>query len=291
MSELQHLAALLRWYREIGVDESVASAPIDLTDRAVHRPVGSVEQQGRKRKAPFAPDPEAQSGQAVAGNRRTETGRPTREPPPAAVPTARIAEAEAAAAAATSLAALEEAVKAYEGCALKATATHTVFCDGNPAAALMVVGEAPGAEEDRQGKPFVGPAGQLLDRMLAAIGLDRNTAYIANILFWRPPGNHQPSGAEIAACLPFTRRHIALAQPKVILMAGGTAAKALLDTPKGIMRLRGQWQDLIVPGLAAPVPAMATYHPAFLLRQPAMKRDAWRDLVQVKKRLVALSDS
>lgn len=285
MAELQQIAALLRWYEEIGVDEAVAATPFDLTSlaRQPHEPAAARPARHR----PAAPPP----------GREPETGFDRPAVPPADYPTdypadfpaersgGAIADARAAAAAAGTLAALRQAVEAFEGCGLKATATTTVFCDGNPEAELMVIGEAPGAEEDRQGKPFVGPAGQLLDRMLAAIGLDRTTAYISNVLFWRPPGNRQPSTAEIAACLPFVHRHIVLKRPKVLVLAGGTAAKTLFDTTEGIMRLRGRWRDLALPGLEAPVPAVATFHPAFLLRQPAMKREVWRDLIQVKKRL------
>ena len=274
MSELQQMAALLRWYAEIGVDEAIAEAPFDLT-APVDRDSGAAP-------VPF-------SRQSSARTLPTP-GRQDPAPVPAQPAADRVADARAAAAAAQTLEALATAVAAFDGCALKQTATHTVFSDGDPLARLMVVGEAPGAEEDRQGKPFVGPAGQLLDQMLAAIGLDRSTAYISNVLFWRPPGNRQPSSAEIAACLPFVHRHIALAQPRILVMAGGTAAKTLLETSQGIMRLRGQWSDLTVPDLPAPVPALATYHPAFLLRQPAMKRDAWRDWVQVGKRLAAAQD-
>ena len=190
------------------------------------------------------------------------------------------------AAAATTLAELEAAVRGFDGCPLKMTASTTVFADGDPAADVMVIGEAPGAEEDRRGKPFVGPAGQLLDRMLAAIGLDRtDSAYITNVLPWRPPGNRQPNTGELNTCLPFCERHIALKAPRLIILAGGTSAKALLRTTDGIMRLRGRWRALEVPGLPATVPTMAVFHPAFLLRQPASKREAWRDLVQIKKRL------
>jgi DNA polymerase len=200
-------------------------------------------------------------------------------------PEALEADARQAAAGAASLEALRLAIGRFEGCALKLTATSLVFADGNPQARLMVVGEAPGAEEDRRGLPFVGRAGQLLDRMLAAIGLDRTHVYITNVLPWRPPGNRQPSTGEIAACLPFVHRHIALVRPRVLVMAGGTSAKALLATSEGITRLRGRWFELAVPGLEAPVSAMAIYHPAYLLRQPALKRDAWRDLLKIRKAL------
>ena len=146
----------------------------------------------------------------------------------------------------------------------------------------MIVGEAPGAEEDRIGRPFVGRAGQLLDRMLAAIGLDRTGVQITNVIYWRPPGNRKPTAAETAACLPFVLRHIALARPQVLVLAGGTAASTLLPVSDGITRLRGRWFELAVPGLDAPVPTLPMFHPAFLLRTPARKREAWRDLLALK---------
>jgi len=190
-----------------------------------------------------------------------------------------LASARALAAAAGDLAALRDALGRYEGCGLKATATNLVFADGNPESRVMLVGEAPGAEEDRQGKPFVGVSGQLLDRMLACIGLDRTRVYITNVLFWRPPGNRTPTPAEIAACLPFVERHIALVRPTHLLLLGGMAAKTLLNTGEGILRLRGRWAELRPPGVERPIPTLPTLHPAFLLRQPAQKRQAWRDLV------------
>ncbi|NNG03942.1 MAG: uracil-DNA glycosylase, partial [Inquilinus sp.] len=180
---------------------------------------------------------------------------------------------------------LRAALTGFEGCALKRTATNLVFADGNPAAEVMLVGEAPGAEEDRQGLPFVGTSGRLLDRMLACIGLDRTSVYITNILPWRPPGNRQPTAAEIAVCLPFAERHIALKHPRLLILAGGTAAKTILGTAEGITRMRGRWTDHTIPGMSAPVPTVAIYHPAYLLRQPAQKRDAWRDLLAIKRRL------
>ncbi len=183
------------------------------------------------------------------------------------------------------LAELEAAIAGFDGCALKATATRLVFADGNPKARLMLVGEAPGADEDRQGKPFVGVSGQLLDRMLAWIGLDRSKVYISNILPWRPPGNRSPTSAEIAICLPFIERHIELVDPSVLVLLGGTSAKALLATGEGIMKLRGRWLEYASPGLPRPVAAMATFHPAYLLRSPGYKREAWRDFLVIKNKL------
>jgi len=193
------------------------------------------------------------------------------------------------AAGAETIEALGALIAGFEGCALKRTATNTVFLDGNPAAPVLIIGEAPGAEEDRLGRPFVGRAGQLLDRMLAAIGLDRTGVQITNAIYWRPPGNRKPTSAEIAACLPFVLRHIALARPRVLALAGGTAASALLPLSEGITRLRGRWFQLAVPGLERPVPTLPMFHPAFLLRTPERKREAWRDLLALKARLDALS--
>ncbi len=193
------------------------------------------------------------------------------------------------AASAETIAALGALVAAFEGCPLKRTATNTVFIDGNPAAPVMIIGEAPGADEDRIGRPFVGRSGQLLDRMLSAIGLDRTSVQITNVIYWRPPGNRKPTSAEIAACLPFVLRHIALARPKVLVLSGATAASALLPHGEGITRLRGRWFELAVPGLDRPVPTLPMFHPAFLLRAPERKREAWRDLLALKARLDALA--
>ncbi len=179
-------------------------------------------------------------------------------------------------------------IAGFDACPLKRTATNTVFADGNPTAPVMIIGEAPGADEDRIGKPFVGRAGQLLDRMLAAIGLDRTGVQITNVIYWRPPGNRKPTAQEIASCLPFVFRHIALSRPKVLVLAGGTAATSLLDTTEGITRLRGRWFDLAIPGLEAPLPALPMFHPAYLLRTPERKREAWRDLLALKAKLTEL---
>ncbi len=191
---------------------------------------------------------------------------------------------------------LRAAIAAFDGITLKKTATNLVFCDGNPAASVMLVGEAPGADEDRMGKPFVGVSGQLLDRMLAFIGLDRTvedpaqSLYISNILNWRPPGNRTPTAAEIEASLPFIERHIALVRPKVLIFAGTVAAQALLGRTESISKLRGRLQDYMprTEGIATElfkIPALATYHPAYLLRTPSQKRAVWNDLLTLREYL------
>lgn len=234
-----------------------------------------------------APRPATPAPAPVAAPPRGSAAAPPRAPPPApaALPPATGRAAEAAAAAAD-LAALRAAIIAFDGSALRETATSLVFADGAPDSGLMLIGEAPGAEEDRLGRPFVGPSGQLLDRMLASVGLRREEGgfYIANILPWRPPGNRTPTDGEIALFLPFVLRHIALARPRRIVLLGGTAAKALLRAKDGITRLRGRWHGVAVEGLGE-VPALATLHPAFLLRNPAAKRDAWADLLMLRRSL------
>ncbi|MGC9269466.1 uracil-DNA glycosylase [Acidiphilium sp.] len=184
---------------------------------------------------------------------------------------------------ATTLAALRAALERFDHCALKRTATQLVFADGSETARIMLVGEAPGAEEDRAGLPFVGPAGQLLDRMLASIGLDRSAVRIVNVVPWRPPGNRAPSDTEIAQCLPFLHRHIALVRPQRLLLLGAIAVRALVGGKEGITRVRGTWKTIEIPGLDTPVRALPTYHPAYLLRQPAAKRAAWSDLLTLRQ--------
>src|SRR5438477_894130 len=254
--------ALLEWQIAMGADEAIGEAALN-------------------RLAPPAPAAAAPVARALP-----VAPRPVVAPNALAESLAEAAQsARRLAAGAETIEALGALVAAFDGCPLKRTATTTVFIDGNPAAPIMIIGEAPGAEEDRIGRPFVGRAGQLLDRMLAAIGLDRTGVQITNVIYWRPPGNRKPNAAEIAACFPFVLRHIALARPRVLVLSGGTAASALLPLSEGITRLRGRWFELAVPGLEAPVPTLAMFHPAFLLRDPARKRETWRDLLALKARL------
>jgi DNA polymerase len=183
---------------------------------------------------------------------------------------------------------LRTSLAAFDGCALKRIATNLVFADGNPEADVMIVGEAPGADEDRLGLPFVGVSGKLLDRMLSFIGLDRGSVYITNVLPWRPPGNRKPTQAEVTACLPFTKRHIELAKPKILVLTGGAAASTLLESAQTISRIRGRWHSYSSPGLQQPIDALPTYHPAYLLRTPGQKRQAWRDFLSIKIKLLEL---
>ncbi len=190
---------------------------------------------------------------------------------------------ESTAGEAATLAELEALVGAFDGCPLKRTAKSLCFARGNEAARVMLIGEAPGRDEDLQGRPFVGRAGQLLDRMLAAIGLSESHVYITNTVYWRPPGNRTPSPQEIEACAPFLARQIELLAPKILVLLGGAAAKHILDVTQGIMRLRGIW--LSYPCATGDIPTLATLHPAYLLRRPGEKRYAWRDMLMLKEAL------
>jgi DNA polymerase len=277
------LAALLDWYLAVGVDEAIGDEAIDRF----------------RTPDPIPPPPPAYAEPAAPLQQRTVHVREAlAKPAPrveGATPVAAVTldgaltEARALAAAAQDMAALEAAIAAFDACPLKATANRTVIRDGILGAPVLVVGEAPGQEEDRLGKPFVGPAGQMLDRMLGAIGLSRaDNVLITNIIFWRPPANRKPTPQEVALCVPFVRRLIELAQPKLVLLAGATAAQALLDRPDGISRLRGQWFDQSTESTAQIIPTLATYHPSYLLRSPAQKRDAWKDLMIFQERLKSL---
>lgn len=255
--------ATLAWLVEAGADEAIGEI-------AVNRLVA---------KAPAPVTPLAPVRPAVPA------------PVPQTLPTSSgadpIGDALAAAAAASSLEALKAAMEAFEGSALKRAATNTVFADGTPLGRVMFIGEAPGRDEDRIGKPFVGRAGQLLDKMLASIGLDRaRNCYITNVINWRPPENRDPSPEEAAICLPFLRRHIELANPGLIVLLGAVAARHVMGITDGIMKTRGRWLEYRVGD--AMVPVMPTLHPAYLLRQPAHKKLAWRDLQAIATRMELL---
>jgi DNA polymerase len=297
------IAELLAFYASAGVDEALEDAPINRFAEAAAK---SAERRPAER-APAAPRREARP-ESPTTPERTPAPAKTPNPPaplsgldasnipdaPARVPAAAVPdEAQAAAARqlaarATTLDELRQHMAAFDGCNLKFTAKNLVFADGNPNADLMLVGEAPGRDEDLEGLPFVGRSGRLLDRMLAAIGLDRNSAYIANVIPWRPPGNRTPTPHETEICRPFIERQIELVNPKVLVNLGGPSAKTLLNTTEGILRLRGNWRvHTTASGVA--IPAMPTLHPAYLLRTPAHKKLAWRDFLEVKAKLRGLA--
>jgi DNA polymerase len=251
--------ALLRWYVDAGVDEAVLCEPTNHFDIDTSKPLKS------------APRPVPASVTVIAA-------------PAAPSADEAIALAAHAAAACRTQAALAEAVYAFSGCPLRAGARNTVFADGAPGAPLLIIGEAPGRDEDAIGKPFVGRAGQLLDKMLAAIGRSRTRdTLISNVVYWRPPGNRAPTQSEISICRPFVERLIELTAPKAIMLAGGVPTQALLGA-SGIMRARGQWKELTLAS-GAKFQALPIFHPAFLLRQPANKRLAWADLQALAARL------
>jgi DNA polymerase len=268
-------AALLRWYIEQGVDEAIGEEPIDRFAAPPPAPTAATV-------APSTP-----TARAPTPLRAPPAPAPARAPVPLESPQL-VEDARMLSEGCSTLAELEAAIRGFEGCALKRTAKNTVFADGTAGAPVMIVGEAPGADEDRLGKPFVGVSGQLMDRMMASIGLTRDGGfYITNILFWRPPGNRTPTTAEQGMCLAFTRRHIELAKPKVLVLAGGVAVKAVLDTTEGITRLRGKWTSFTL-GDGTTIPTMPTFHPAYLLRTPASKRQSWQDLLAIDKKLKEL---
>jgi uracil-DNA glycosylase family 4 len=265
------LGELLTFYLEAGVDCALMDEPVNRLSDAATAATGEAA-------PPAAPRPLLQ---------RAPTPMPVPRAELAPAPDAALQSAREAARTAPSLEALRALLADFDGCALKATATRLVFADGNPQARVMFVGEAPGREEDIEGLPFVGRSGKLLDRMIAAIGLDRSTAYIANVIPWRPPGNRTPTPLETQICLPFVQRQIELVDPDVLVTLGNPSTQTLLGTRDGIMKTRGRWVDYDTG--SRKIRALATFHPAYLLRSPAYKRLAWQDLRSIAKALAQVS--
>jgi uracil-DNA glycosylase len=255
---------LLAFYLEAGVDCALVEAPVNrLSDPDMIPKPGEAAR----------PAPAMATAAAVAVPRNAA----------APAPEAAILSAREAARTAPTLEVLRDLLEKFEGCALKSTATRLVFADGNPQARIMFVGEAPGREEDLEGLPFVGRSGKLLDRMIAAIGLDRTSVYIANVIPWRPPGNRTPTPQETQICLPFIQRQIELVNPDVLVTLGNPSTQTLLATREGIMKTRGRWFDYDTGTRV--IRAIATFHPAYLLRSPSYKRMAWQDLRAIAKAL------
>lgn len=301
------LATLLEWYQAMGVDSAQGDEPINWLARGDRPPAADYAMPTRAsepaspqsaaapaRQAPFEtkqPSPERPQARPAPSAERPPAPRRAMDAPasaparPFTSPAAEPAELKARALAdeAKSLADLEARLKAFDGCGLKATAKNLCFYRGAERSRLMIIGEAPGREEDFEGRPFVGRAGQLLDKMLAAIAMSDKDVHITNIVYWRPPGNRTPTPQEAQICRPFLDRQIELVAPDAILLLGGAAAKHMLDVADGIMRIRGKWREITIKG--RPIKAMATLHPAYLLRTPAAKRQAWRDLLTLKQQL------
>ncbi len=267
--------ALLAFYLEAGADALVGEQPVD---RMADEPAAAA----REAENPAQAKPARESSGLRHGRERPA---PAATPPAPAPPPPEVAAmaAREAASGAKTLDELRALLENFRGCALHATATQLVFADGNPRGRVMFVGEAPGYEEDLSGRPFVGRSGKLLDRMMEAIGLDRESAYIANVVPWRPPGNRTPTPQETAICLPFIRRQIELADPDILVCLGQPSTQTLLGTREGITRTRGRWFKYDTG--SREIRALATLHPAYLLRQPLQKRLAWRDFLAIKKAL------
>lgn len=263
---------LLAWYVDAGVDIALVDEPIDRFAEAASakvktEPVKATPQKAEKiqpQQQPVRSSPSVQNTHSVPDVNA-------------------VAKAIEAAAKAQTIGGLQLAIEGFEGCNLKFAARSTVFADGNPKARLMIIGKAPGRDEDAQGVPFVGPIGQLLDRMLAAIGLDRTQVYITNSIPWRPPGGKKPSDPEIEICRPFVERHIELVAPEVILLMGGACSSMMLKSKNNIMSLRGKWTEINVGGMT--IPTLPTLHPDYLLKTPAHKNLAWQDLLTLKQKL------
>lgn len=287
--------AVLSWYQQMGVDTATAETPTNWLDEGKTIDQSLIARARKKTRPKAAQSPAAaflDQRRAPAPGERAQPAsarhHPAESNPPSAPKTAPLALpsielARDLAAKATTLNELRTALEGFDGCGLKRTAKNLVFFRGAETARLMIIGEAPGRDEDLVGKPFVGRAGQLLDRILKAINHDETNTHITNIVYWRPPGNRTPTTEEGAICRPFLNRQISLVQPDVILFLGGAAANQIYETPTGITKLRGKWKDIEVAGKQ--YPTMATLHPAYLLRTPIAKRLVWQDMQQIAEKL------
>ena len=259
MMETSSVLDLLRWHISIGADEAIGEAPVDrfsLTDGSLipALPSSVVKKQNSPVACPLASDELVKAATDLASQASNEV-------------------------------ALLNALESFDGCGLKKTATNLVFFEGNLAAKIMLIGGAPGAHEDRLGVPFAGPNGALLNKMLSSIGVELDEALISNSVFWRPPGNRSPTEQETAICLPFIKRLIELAHPKILIILGGPASKSLLGESQGIGRLRGRWFSYKAEALQSPIDTTVMFHPASLLKTSSQKRAAWQDLLNIKEKL------
>ena len=280
------LIAMLAWQLDLGIDEALLDQPqVDAPRLRLDQLVAVAAPAGDK-----GVSQPVMGGAALQPSEAVKMANPVLANSGAVPPESKINIDSAALASITSLADLQLGLAKLDDCPLKHTASNLCFADGNPGARLMIIGEAPGRDEDRMGVPFVGANGQLLDKMMASIGLDRASVYLTNLLPWRPPGNRSPTDEETAMLLPWLFRHVQLAKPEFVLLLGGAAAKLVLGSHDGIMKLRGRWRDVdFGDGVSRPV--LASLHPAYLLRSPAQKRLAFEDLVLLAKRLAAVQSN
>ena len=270
---------ILEWHQFIGVDETITSKPVNRIAETKTKPTTHATING---KASPSTEGSLISSEHLVSNPLPKATTITQNR------NGSVKTAVELAALARSVEELKKALENFDGCPLKRTATNLVFVDGNVDADVFFIGEGPGAEEDRQGVPFVGSSGNLLDKMLASIGLSREETLISNTVFWRPPGNRTPPPQEIAACMPFVERLIEIVRPKILVMLGGAAAKSLLGEVQGIGRLRGRWFSFKTQNMTQPVLATPMFHPAYLLRTPIQKRAAWHDLRLIQKKLAEM---
>jgi len=269
MSNVESIKSLMQWYLDAGVDETIQNQPFDRFQ--------AFRQQQAESPAPV-PDLKKTGS-------RTQIKKPLAKSLNGGEVENGIHNAIALAKSAATVKALANALQDFDDCALKKTATNPVFMDGPSDARVLLIGDAPGADEDRRGKPFVGPGGQLLDKMLKSIGLDRKGVATTNTVFWRPPGKRTLKPQEMAMCMPFVERLIELVEPDVLVILGGTAANCLLGKSEGIGKLHGRWTNYSTPGLSHPVDVMVIHHPDYLIKTPRHKRNAWADLLKLKQRL------
>lgn len=281
---------ILKWFLDAGVDEAVGEAPLNRYDLAAQAQADRARQAEDVLKASHEAKQEGRAesprkSARQAGSDRAAPVQPAQVKPAGEVSDDQVKSAVDQAQAAKTVDDLRAALEGFDGCPLKKTAMNLVFGDGNPEAKVVLIGEAPGADEDRQGLPFVGASGQLLDKMLASIDLDRSQVFISNTVYWRPPGNRTPHAGEIAVCLPFVERLIELIDPQVLITVGGPATHSVLAQQGSVSKLVGRWFTFETPRMSHPIAASAIYHPAYLLRSPAMKRQAWQNLLEIRRKL------
>ena len=278
MEILEHPQQILSWYGEAGVDEAMGEEPLDRYALAAQAAKNRTAQAEQVLKA-------GEAERAALSAPVLKSGLVSVQPVDNGVSEESIKKAVEVAAQAKTIDDLRAALETFEGCPLKNTAMNLVFCDGRPDAKVMLIGDVPGADEDRQGVPFVGPAGMLLNKMLASIGLDRSEVFVSNAVFWRPPGKRSALAGEIAVCLPFVERMIELVDPMILITLGGPTTHSLLAQQGNISKLVGRWFTYENPRMSHPIAACGLYHPEFLLKSPTMKRQAWANLLAIQEKL------